>query len=210
MIRVLVADDHPIVLEGMRRMLEPEGDITVVAMARDGEEALRLCRDTKPDVAVLDLAMPRLDGEEVTARLVMDSSETKIIILTMYDSENHAIHVLQAGAAGFIPKGASADELPDAIRKVHAGGTYISPSILEKIGENIGKLDGSDPVSRLSERELQVLKHLAAGMKTSEIAYELHLSISTIHSYRYRMMRKLGLNSNAALIRFAFEKGVVR
>ncbi|MEW6355370.1 MAG: response regulator transcription factor [Planctomycetota bacterium] len=210
MIRVLIADDHPIVLAGMRRMLEPEDDISVVATASDGEEALRLCREVKPDVAVLDLAMPRLDGEEVTRRFATCCPTIRVIILTMHDSENHAIRLLEAGAAGFIPKGASAEELPDAIRKVHAGGRHISPSILEKIGQNIGKSADSDPVSRLSDREKEVIKRMAAGKKTAEIAGELHLSISTVHTYRYRMMSKLNLHSNAALIRFAFENGLVR
>jgi len=209
MIDVLIADDHPIVLEGIRRMLEPEADLRVVAEARDGREAVDLCDEHRPHVAVVDFVMPILDGYDVVTHLAQTCPNTKVIILTMHDSEDHAIRLLRAGAAGFIPKGASADELVDAIRKVHAGGTYINHAILEKIGQHIGRLSEADPVSKLSERELQVLRKIAEGKRTSQIATELSLSLSTVHSYRYRVMKKLSIDTNSGLVRFALEKGLV-
>lgn len=210
MIRVLIADDHPIVLEGIRRLLEMEADIHIVAEARDGVEAVDLCQSLKPDVAIVDFAMPRLDGMETTQRLAGVCPRTRVIILTMHDSEQQAARLLQAGAAGFIPKGASADEVANAIRKVHAGGAYISPKVLEKIGRHIRDVTATNPLLSLSEREVQVLKAIVEGKKTARIAADLHLSTSTVHSYRYRMMKKLDVQGNSGLVRFALANKLVK
>lgn len=210
MITVMIADDHPVVLEGIRRALETEPDISVVAVAKDGRQAVELCRGAKPDVAVVDLAMPVMDGLAVTHELARCCPQTRIIILTMYENEEYALRLLRGGASGFITKGTSAKELPQAIRKVHAGETYLSQSILEKIGSRMRVPDEADPIRKLSDRELQVLRALAEGKKAPEIAQALELSVSTVHGYRYRLMRKLGIDNIAALIRLALDKGIVR
>lgn len=210
MITVLIADDHPVVREGMRRTLEPEDDIRVVAEARDGRETVTLCREHGPDVAIVDFAMPALDGLGVTRRLRRQCPRTRVLIFTMYDSEEYAMRLLRSGAFGFIAKGTSGNELAPAIRKVHEGGKYISQSVLERIGSHVAALADSGPLSQLSDRELQVLKALAEGKKAREIAEDLNLSLSTVHGYRYRLMKKLGLESNSALVRFALEKGLIK
>ena len=210
MIKVLIVDDHPIVLEGMKRMFETEADIQIVGTAQDGSDAMKQCQKAKPNVAIVDLVMPGMDGVEVTRMLGKAFPRTRVLILTMHDNEEYAVRVLRAGAAGFIPKGASAHELVHAVRKVHRGETYVSPAILEKIGAHIGRLRKGDAVTELTPRELEVLRKIADGKTVAQTAKEMHLSISTVHTHRYRMMERLGVKTNAALVRFALENGLVK
>ncbi len=208
--RVLLVDDHAVVREGVRRLLEDCRDIQIVAEARDGDEAIRLARTLLPDVAVIDLSIPGRDGIEVTRMLAAELPQIKVLILTMHANEDYALRLLQAGACGFIGKGATSSELLAAVLKVAHGGNYLQPALLEKLPQRIanGALHAS-PVESLSDRELQVLKMLAEGHSGREIGGLLHLSVKTVDTYRARLLAKLKLQTTADLIRFALRHHVI-
>ncbi|MEW6203614.1 MAG: response regulator transcription factor [bacterium] len=198
-----MADDHALVRAGLCRLLEAEPDIKVVGECGTGRETVKLCEKKKPDVVVLDFAMPDIDGFEVTRQIVALKKPIKILIITMYDNEEYAIRLIQAGASGFIVKGTSPEELPVAIRKVASGKTYITPYILDGMVFRKFKSNKENPVSLLSDRELQVLFRLARGRTTREISDELSLSISTVETYRSHILDKLNLRNNSDITRFA-------
>jgi two-component system invasion response regulator UvrY len=210
MIKVLLADDHTIVRAGLRRLLEDCSDIEVVAEAAGGQEALRLVRQLAPNVVVMDLSMPGLDGIEATKQIVSEGLATKVLILTMHANGEYAARLLQAGAHGFVGKQAFTDEVVEAIRKVAAGGCYLPPALAERLPQRYARMAGeSSPLLTLSDRELQVLKRLAEGHGSREIAQELHLSAKTVDTYRARLMTKLELHTTADLVRFALRHGVI-
>ena len=208
--RVLLVDDHAVVREGVRRLLEDCREIQIVAEASDGDEALRLARTLLPDVAVIDLSMPGRDGIEVTRMLASELPKIKVLILTMHANEDYALRLLQAGARGFVGKGATSSELLAAVLKVAQGESYLQPELLEKLPQRIanGALQTS-PVQSLSDRELQVLKMLAEGHTGREIGGMLHLSVKTVDTYRARLLAKLSLQTTADLIRFALRHHVI-
>lgn len=209
MIRVLVVDDHTVVRAGLCRILESQDDIEVIAETGSGREALDLCGKLKPDVMVLDFGLPDMDGLEVTSRITAVDKTLRILILTMYGSEDYAVRLIRAGAAGFVVKGASPDDLLDALRKVSRKGTYISPSVLEKMVSRVGQPETEAPESALSDREIQVLVRLAKGATTREVSEALCLSVSTIETYRSRLLDKLNLRNNSDLTRFAIRRGLI-
>jgi two-component system, NarL family, invasion response regulator UvrY len=209
MIRILVVDDHAVVREGLCRLLDGEGDIEVIGQAGTGREALEICERLKPEVVLLDYSLSDMDGLEATSRIVPMKTGTRILVLTMHASEEYAIRLLRAGAAGFVIKGASPDELLAAVRKVARGGSYVSSSILDKMVGRMGQAGADLPESVLSDREIQVLVRLARGTTTREISEELHLSISTVETYRSRILEKLSLRNNSDLTRFAIRRGLV-
>jgi DNA-binding NarL/FixJ family response regulator len=208
--RVLLVEDHVVVREGVRRLLEDCGDIRIVGEAGDGDEAIRLARALLPDVAVIDLSMPGRDGIDVTRMLASELPEIKVLILTMHANEEYALRLLQAGACGFVGKGATSSELVAAVLKVAKGGSYLQPALLEKLPQRLalGALHAS-PIESLSDRELQVLKMLAEGRTGREIGESLHLSVKTVDTYRARLLTKLRLQTTADLIRFALRHGVI-
>ena len=209
MIQVLVVDDHTLVREGLVRLLDMEEDIQVVADSGSGMGALHLCQKYKPAVMVLDYNLPDLDGLEVTRRVVALGLPTRVLILTMYASEEYAARLIRAGASGFLVKAASTDELLAGIRKVAEGGVYISPTIMEKMVTRPEDSDQAKPEHSLSDRELQVLVRLARGATTREISETLELSVSTVETYRRRIREKLELRNNADLTRFAIRRGLI-
>ena len=185
-------------------------DIEVVGEAGDGQEALRLLRQLHPDVAVMDLSMPGLDGIEVTKRMVSEGMSTKALILTMHANEEYAVRVLQAGARGFIGKGAPSQDVAKAVRKVAAGGYYLPAELADALPKRYArKGTGESPLEALSDRELQVLKRLAEGRTSREIGQDLHISAKTVDTYRARLLTKLELDTTADLIRFALRHGVI-
>lgn len=209
MTRILVVDDHALVRAGLCRLLETESDIEVVGQTGTGREAVQLCDELKPDVVLLDYGLPDIDGLETTEQIVALNTPARILILTMHDNEEYAIRLIRSGAAGFIVKGAPPDDLLAAVRKVARQGTYVTPSIMEKMVERIGQPEGETPESVLSNREMQVLLRLARGATTRETAEELCLSLSTIETYRSRILEKLNLRNNSDITRFAIRRGLI-
>jgi DNA-binding NarL/FixJ family response regulator len=209
MIRVVVVDDHTIVRSGICRLLEAESDIEVVAQAGSGHEAVRLCREEKPDVLVLDYGLPDLDGLETTRQIVQLSKAPKILILTMHASEEYATRLIRAGAAGFIVKTAPTIQLLAAVRKVARNQIFVSKTIMEKMVGRLALPATDSPESVLSNRELQVLIRLAQGLSTKEVAQALHLTTSTVDTYRRRVLEKLNLRNNADMTRFAIRRNLI-
>ncbi len=210
MIRVLLADDHSIVRAGLRRLVEDAGDMVVVAEAADGREAINKAKEISPDVAVVDLSMPGMDGLEVVGRLLSHEPKLPVLILTMHEEEQYVVRAIEAGAMGYVTKRSAAEQLLEAIRKVRAGGRFLSESASEALATRMAKGTAArSPLDILSTREIQVLRGLALGKSNREIAETYHISTKTIDTYRARLLRKLNLKNNAELTRFAIQNGIV-
>ena len=210
MIKVLLADDHSIVRAGLRRIVEESGDMEVIAEAADGREAIRLVRKTAPDVAVIDISMPGLDGLEVVSRLRGHRPDLPILILTMHEEGQYVVRAIQAGAMGYMTKQSAPEQLLKAIRKMHAGSRYLTDEAAETLALRIAKGTGEQsPLDSLSMRELQVLRRLAMGHTNREIAGAYSISIKTVDTYRSRLLKKLNLRNNAELSRFAIQNRLI-
>ncbi|MCP5088354.1 MAG: response regulator transcription factor [Rhodobacteraceae bacterium] len=210
MIKVLLADDHSIVRAGLRRIVEESGDMEVIAEAADGREAIRLVRETAPDVAVIDISMPGLDGLEVVSRLRGHCPDLPILILTMHEEGQYVVRAIQAGAMGYMTKQSAPEQLLKAIRKIHAGSRYLTDDAAETLALRIAKGTGEQsPLDSLSMRELQVLRRLAMGHTNREIASAYSISIKTVDTYRSRLLKKLDLRNNAELSRFAMQNRLI-
>jgi two-component system response regulator NreC len=211
-ISILLADDHPIVRCGLRALLEAECDFRVVGEAEEGPDAVEQVERLKPDVIVLDLMMPGLNGLEVARETAQRSPGTRVIILSMYANEAYVLEALNSGAAGYVLKKSSPDELVRAIRAVVAGELYLSHSLSQSaIDAYQEKSQGAppDPYERLTNREREVLHLTAEGYTSSEIGARLSISPRTVEMHRSNMMRKLGLSSQPEVIRYAFQRGIV-
>jgi DNA-binding NarL/FixJ family response regulator len=210
MIKVLLADDHSIVRAGLRRIVEESRDMQVVAEAADGREAVRLIRKSPPDVAVIDISMPVLDGLEVVNILRQEFANLPILVLTMHEEPQYLIRAIEAGAMGFITKQSAPDQLVEAIRRVHGGNRYLTPEAAEALALRVAKgSGGQSPLDTLSTRELQVLRRLALGHTNREIASAYYISIKTVDTYRFRLLKKLNLRNNAELSRFAIQNALI-
>jgi DNA-binding NarL/FixJ family response regulator len=208
-IRILIADDHAVVAEGLRSLIEAQRDLEVVALAGDGHEAVRRALEKKPDVVVMDNAMPLLNGTEAARIIRKRCARTRIVMLSMHSDSVHIHRALQAGAGGYVLKESVGRELVDAIRTVHAGRRYLSKPLADDLLDRLMSDVPEDPLSRLSARERQVLQMIAEGTSVVDIARKLSLSRKTVETYRERMMEKLGLDDLAGLIKFAIQQGVV-
>ncbi|MEW6200551.1 MAG: response regulator transcription factor [bacterium] len=209
MIRLIVADDHTLVRAGICSLLKSKDDIEVIAETESGHEAVRLCRELKPDAILLDLSMGDIDGLEATKQIISANPKIKVLILTMYENEEYATRVMDAGASGFIVKRMSPEELPDAIRKVVEGEIYITPAIMQKMILRKRKDGEKGLLSLLSDRELQVFRMITQGMTHNQISDKLCLSASTVATYKWRVMEKLGVQNNAELMRHAIRIGLI-
>ncbi len=215
MIRVLLADDHTIVREGVRLCLEAMGDIEVVAEADDGQMAVQLANQLRPDVAVVDLTMPRLNGVEAIRQIKRDLPETEVVVLSVHDSEPYVVQALRAGAAGYVLKRNAATELAAAIRAAHDGQAYLHPSIARRvIDDYLSRIHASEdaltePHERLTPREREVLQLAAEGHTTRAIAGLLCLSTKTVEHHRASLMTKLGLRGQTELVKYAIRAGLV-
>ena len=210
MIKVLLADDHAIVRAGLVRIVEESGDIEVVAEASDGREALRLAFESPVDVAVIDISMPGLDGLEVAAQLLAAYPDLPIIILTMHEEEQYVIRAVEVGVMGYVTKRSAPEQLLAAIRKVYGGARYLSDEAVEMLALRLAKgVSGKSPLDSLSTRELQVLRQLASGQTNREIAENYNISIKTVDTYRFRLLKKLNLRNNAELSRFAIQNHLI-
>ncbi len=209
MIKVLIVDDHTLVRMGIRRLLEEFKDIEVVAEAANGEIALGMVKQYTPDVVLLDMKMPGMDGWEVTRRLRKTNSKTKIIALTALGADSFPTRVLQLGAMGYLTKESGPQEMATAIRNVVKGKKYLSAEVAQKMA--INSLDASSltPFDSLSEREMQVMHMITQGMTVQEIAEKLFLSPKTINGYRYRIFEKLGLKNDVELTYLAMKFRII-
>ncbi len=205
MIRILVVDDHAIVREGLKQILSDVEDMSVLAEAANGQEALDKIRRATFDVILMDISMPGRSGLEILKDIKGEHPKLPVLILSMHPEEQYAIRALRAGAAGYMNKASAPDELIGAIRKVSAGRKYVSPSVAEKLAFELGTDSEKLPHEQLSDREYQVMLMLASGRTVSEIAEELCLSVKTISTYRARIMEKMNLKKNAELTLYAVE-----
>jgi DNA-binding NarL/FixJ family response regulator len=214
-IRVLLADDHTIVRQGVRLCLEAMGDLEVVAEAEDGQTAVRLAAQLRPDVAVVDLTMPRLSGVEAIRQIKRDVPSTEVVVLSVHDSEAYVVQALRAGAAGYVLKRNAATELAAAIRAAHDGQAYLHPSIARRvIDDYLSRIHASDdaamePHERLTPREREVLQLVAEGHSTRSVAGLLCLSAKTVEHHRASLMTKLGLHGQTELVKYAIRAGLV-
>jgi DNA-binding NarL/FixJ family response regulator len=210
MIKVLLADDHSIVREGLRRIIEESEDIEVIAEADDGRIAIQLAQEKQPDIAVVDISMPGLDGLEVVSQLKVYRPELPIIILTMHEEEQYVVRAIEAGAMGYVTKRSAPEQLVKAIRQVMDGSRYLTPEASEALALRIAKgTGGKSSLDSLSNRELQVLRRLAMGHTNHEIAKAYNISTKTVDTYRSRLLKKLNLRNNAELSRFAIQNKLI-
>jgi len=207
MIRVVLADDHGVVREGLRHLLEAQRDIEVIGEAATGHEALQAVEECMPDVVVLDIAMPGLDGVEATRRICRDHPSTMCVVLSMHSNPHYVRSALAAGALGFVLKGSSGQQLVDAVRAAHGGHRYLSQDLLDGLADGIaagGKPQEEDALlDRLTPREREVVRHVVDGKSNAETAALLHLSPKTVATYRSRAMIKLGIDDLPALVKLA-------
>ena len=203
--RILIADDHPVVRRGLRDIVASEEDMAVVGEARTGDEALELARELEWDVAVLDYSMPGCNGAELVREVKRHHPERPVLVLSILPEEVHAGQVFKAGGAGYINKASANEDLTGAIRKVVNGGKYVSAAFAEKLATELADGGEKPPHELLSDREYRVMWLIASGRQINQIAEEMALSPSTISTYRARILRKLALSNNAALVRYAVE-----
>jgi DNA-binding NarL/FixJ family response regulator len=213
-ISVLIADDHNIVRQGLKALLTNEGDLTVVAEAQTGREAVQLATQHRPAVVIMDLAMPLLNGWEATRQILKAVPTAKVIILSTYDGDEHIQQAITAGAAAYLIKQTAAADLAKAIREVARGNAYFSPAIAQRLREQTCRsLNGAQlikaPAVELTVREAEVLQLIAEGFANKQIAAELGLSVKTVEKHRQQVMNKLNIHDTAGLVRHAASKGII-
>ncbi|PWH19423.1 MAG: DNA-binding response regulator [Anaerolineae bacterium] len=211
-IRILLADDHTILRDGIRSLIEDEPDMEVIGEAEDGITAVKLADSLRPDVILIDLAMPLLNGLEATRQIRKNQPRAKILILTMHENEEYIRQVLAAGAMGYILKDAAARELLSAIRSVHKGEVVLSPAITRLIVTDYlrwGDLSAQDSTDGLTDRERQILQLIAEGYTNKQIADILSISIKTVQAHRLNLMKKLDLHDRGELIKYAIQKKII-
>lgn len=207
--KILIADDHPIVRQGVKQILAEESDMQVVAEAKDADEALRLARERPWDVAILDLSMPGRSGFDLLGDLRREFPRRPVVVLSIHAEQMHAARVLRAGAAAYLNKASAPQELARALRKVAAGGRYVSATLAELLAGDLAGAGARAPHEQLSDREYRVLWLLASGRPIHEIAKELLLRPSTVSTYRSRIFQKLHLRNNAELVQYAVRNQLV-
>ena len=213
-ISIFIADDHTIVRDGLRALLEIDGDIKYIGGASDGRSAVQQVRELRPDVILMDISMPELNGIDATSRIMAEMPEARIIILSMHSTTEHVYRALQVGARGYLLKEAAGKEIVAAVRSVARGKRYLSEKISEMMMDDISHRNGRErdqsPLERLSQREREILQLVAEGKSSSDIAAILFLSPKSVDTYRSRLMGKLAIKDFAGLIRFAIIHGLTR
>ena len=210
-IKVLIADDHVLVREGTRRILEAEQDLKVVAEAGDGEEAVALISALKPDVAIVDIAMPKLDGIEVTKKIKECCPATAVLILTAYDDDQFIFRLLEAGAAGYLLKSVHSQELVEAVRALNQGESVLHPAVARKVLDYFasGKIRKQDPFETLSQREMEIIKLVTRGLSNKDIADQLFISMRTVQHHLGSIFSKLGVGSRTEAVVRVLKEGRV-
>ena len=216
-IRILIADDHDVVRSGLRMLFKGSLDFTIVAEASNGEDALTMIAKDRPDIAILDISMPKINGIETTRLIRQKKLGTKVLILTIHESEEYVYQMVRAGASGYVLKNAGKNELFAAVRAVASGERFFSPGIskmmIEEFVKRAQEQGPSKPTAsqgNLTSRELEVLYYISQGLTNSQMAEKLYLSIRTIDTHRNNIMRKLNLHDTASLVRYAIEEGVTK
>ncbi|MGA8197353.1 MAG: response regulator transcription factor [Acetobacteraceae bacterium] len=207
--RVLMVDDHPVVLAGLKALVEADADFEVVGNARDGRTALRLAKQLLPDVVVLDISMPEMNGIEVATALLAERPECRVLVLTVHDDRAYLRQLVEAGVSGYLLKRSASDELIRALHAVVSGGMYLDPAVAGKV---VGRARRAlhpqlGQVTELSERETEVLRLVAGGHSNKEISTRLNISVKTVETYKARAMEKLGYRSRVELVRYAADQG---
>ncbi len=207
--RVLMVDDHPVVLAGLKALVEADADFEVVGNARDGRTALRLAKQLLPDVVVLDISMPEMNGIEVATALLAERPECRVLVLTVHDDRAYMRQLVEAGVSGYLLKRSASDELIRALHAVVSGGMYLDPAVAGKV---VGRARRAlhpqlGQVTELSERETEVLRLVAGGHSNKEISTRLNISVKTVETYKARAMEKLGYRSRVELVRYAADQG---
>ncbi len=210
---VLLVDDHKIMRDGIKAILKHSDEFRVVGESEDGTDAVQYCRRSRPDIVLMDIGLPGLNGVETTQEILRHQPDARIVILSMYDDEHSVVSAIRAGARAFVLKKASDNDLLDALRTVAKGGSYLSPQVSDRLLQRIqrGDLEAKAPdaaLDGLSPRELQVLRLVAEGNSSKEIAVMLDLGLQTVRSYRKTMMKKLGVNNAQTLTRIAISAGI--
>ncbi len=213
-IKVMIADDHAILRAGLKMLVNAQPDMEVVSEAPDGEKAVETARETKPDVALMDLTMPRVGGMKALEKMARDCRGTRVLVLTMHDDPAYLRSALAAGASGYLLKRAVDAELITAIRAVNRGGIFVDPRLANVLVQDVlakskTKTGSTRPVNILSQRELQVLTLVARGYTSEEIAKQIFVGVKTIETYRSRLTEKLGIRTRSGLIRFAVQMGLL-
>src|SRR5579863_7334185 len=213
-IRVMIVDDHAILRAGLKMLVNAQPDMEVVSEAPDGEKAVQAAGESRPDVTLLDLTMPRVGGMKALQEIARNCRETRVLVLTMHDDPAYLRSALAAGASGYLLKRAVDTELLAAIRAVHRGGTYVDPRLADVLVKDVlakkdKRTEPKRPVNILSERELQVLKLVARGYTSAQIAKEIFVGVKTVETYRSRFSEKLGLRTRRDVIRFAVQMGLL-
>ena len=209
---IVLVDDHNLVRDGIKTILERGAEFRVVGEADNGADAVQICKKVDPHLVLMDIGMPGMNGVETTIELLRYCPGVKVVILSMFDDENSVVSAIRSGARAFVLKKASSDELLDALRTVARGGSYLSPQVSEKLLQRIQRGDlethNSGPLDALSPRELQVLRMVAEGKTSKDIAVLLDLGLQTVRSYRKTMMKKLRVNNVAGLTQLALASGI--
>jgi len=208
-IRLLVVDDHPVVRKGIRACLSRHQEMEIVGEAADGREALRLARELQPDIALMDIDMPQMNGLAATEALRRELPRVKVLILSMYSNTEYVLRILQSGARGFVLKEATTDELVHAIETVNAGDAYFSSDVARVALSKFVESNGAADSVRLSNREREVLSLIAEGLSNKEIAGQLGVGVRTVETHRERIMRKLDIHTVAGLTRYALAHGLI-
>lgn len=210
-ISVLLADDHQVLRDGLKTLLEAQPDIRVVGVAADGREAVTNAAELKPDVVVMDISMPDMNGVEAARRIRAAREQTRIVMLSMHSDAEHVYRALEAGATGYLLKNSAGSELVTAVRAVHAGRRYLTEKINEMvIAGYLGEKRAASPLESLSKRERDILQHIVDGRNNRETAELLHISVKTVETYRSRMLQKLGIKNVTELVKFAITHGLTQ
>ena len=207
MIRVVMADDHTILREGLKQLLAAAEGIEVVGEAIDGHEVLQQVRTTEFDVLLLDLSMPGRSGMDLIKQVKSERPQLRVLVLSMHGEQQYAVRAVRAGASGYLTKDSAATQLVAAIRKVAAGGAFISPEVAEQLVRGATPRSEGPPHTALSDREYEVFRLLVAGKTVTEIADKLNLSVKTVSTHKVRLMEKMGMETQADLIRYAIAHG---
>jgi two-component system, NarL family, invasion response regulator UvrY len=208
-IRVFIVDDHVIVRQGLRRILEEADGIEVVGEASDGVEAVKISRTLNWNVMLLDISMPEKSGGDTLKQIMDENKKARVLILSMYSEDQYAVRLMKAGASGYLTKDVAPEQLVGAIRKVAAGGKYISPTLAELLLQEVNSDAGKPLHASLSDREYQVLRLIGSGKKVSEIAEALSLSVKTVSTYRTHILEKMKLKNNAEMTFYVIQNGLL-